>query len=56
MPKYLIDRMTISWNGSQEVKEAEQLRRMVGNRQLSQKLKELARDWMKRQHSSRSGS
>ena len=46
MPSYLIDRMTVSWNGKQEVREAEQFRRMVGERQISQTFKELARQWL----------
>ena len=45
--RYIIDRMTVSWNGTREVVEAEEFRRRVGVRQISQRLKDLAREWMK---------
>ena len=42
MPTYLVDRMTVSWNGKRECHLAEQFRKKVGMRKLSDTLKQLA--------------
>jgi len=47
--RYVIDRMTVGWNGVQEVQEAALFRKLVGDRLVSHKLKELARAWMQGQ-------
>lgn len=46
MPKYLTDRMTVSWNGQKECQLAEQFRRKAGMRHLSETLKQLAITWL----------
>ena len=51
--KYLVDRMTVSWNGETECHQAEQFRRLVGPRNLSRQLKVLALEWLRQKRGSR---
>ena len=47
MSTQLADRMTIGWYGRQEIATAEQIRRVVGDRNLNRKVKEILTAWLR---------
>lgn len=46
MAKYVVDRMTMNWEGEEQVKIATLFRELCGERGLNKKLKELVSDYV----------
>ena len=47
MSTQLADRMTIGWYGKQEIATAEQIRWVLGPRNLNRKVKEILTQWVR---------